>query len=489
MKHNISIIDAVQDKRLLGHYFKDLLSWSVWLTVLKVIFGLFFTAKDWSNFRKVAGERGLPSHLRELWVVGARRLGKTTILAAVASFLAVFKNWSAHLSPGERGHIVAIAVDRKQAGELFQRIKHTFTLPFFRHLVERETQDELWLKNGIVIAVKTADFRSIRGLTIVAALLDEAAFFRVEGRNPFQELLTALRPGMATIPDSLLIVVSSPYMKAGPLWATYQKCYGKNDPHVLVVQGSTEVFNPTLDKDFIRRQIEADPEAGKAEWLGHFRDDLEQFIDGRMLEAVTIPGRSELPPVQGVRYFLFADPSGGKVDSFTAAVAHVEKTIVVLDAVREWRPPFKPLEVVKQIASLAGTYGCGSVVSDKYSGEWMSQAVRDVGLRHEASMLNRSELYLEILPMITGQRIELLDHPKMMAQFRGLERRTRSGGHDMVDHGPGAHDDIANSVAGACYLAGKGRRRHRYNPFSEADFYGGADGDSNYCRLMGELKR
>jgi hypothetical protein len=35
-----------------------------------------------------------------------------------------------------------------------------------------------------------------------------------------------------------------------------------------------------------------------------------------------------------------------------------------------------------------------------------------------------------------------------------LERRTARGGRDSIDHGPGAHDDIANAVAGAIVLAG-----------------------------------
>ncbi len=40
--------------------------------------------------------------------------------------------------------------------------------------------------------------------------------------------------------------------------------------------------------------------------------------------------------------------------------------------------------------------------------------------------------------------------------FVGLERRTSRAGRDTVDHGPGAHDDIANSVAGCLVIAGRG---------------------------------
>jgi hypothetical protein len=42
----------------------------------------------------------------------------------------------------------------------------------------------------------------------------------------------------------------------------------------------------------------------------------------------------------------------------------------------------------------------------------------------------------------------------LIAQLIGLERRTARSGRDSIDHGPGAHDDVANAVAGALVLAG-----------------------------------
>jgi len=50
--------------------------------------------------------------------------------------------------------------------------------------------------------------------------------------------------------------------------------------------------------------------------------------------------------------------------------------------------------------------------------------------------------------MLTQGTVELPDHPKMIGQITGLERRTRSSGKDLVDHFPGAHDDICNVIAG-----------------------------------------
>ena len=63
------------------------------------------------------------------------------------------------------------------------------------------------------------------------------------------------------------------------------------------------------------------------------------------------------------------------------------------------------------------------------------------------------EIYLEFEPLMAQRRIELLDSKKLQNQLKGLERRTRSGGRDLVDHYPGGHDDLANAVAGACVVA------------------------------------
>ena len=75
------------------------------------------------------------------------------------------------------------------------------------------------------------------------------------------------------------------------------------------------------------------------------------------------------------------------------------------------------------------------------------------GIRCEQSAEPKSSLYTNLLPFLNSNRIELLDHPRLVAQLCGLERRTARGGRDSIDHAPGGHDDLANAVAGAAGLA------------------------------------
>jgi hypothetical protein len=81
-----------------------------------------------------------------------------------------------------------------------------------------------------------------------------------------------------------------------------------------------------------------------------------------VVDAAIAPGRHELPRVEGVRYTGFIDPSGGSSDSMTLAIAHVEADAsgarrMVLDLIREVRPPFSPDAVTAEFASLLKAYG------------------------------------------------------------------------------------------------------------------------------------
>jgi len=85
----------------------------------------------------------------------------------------------------------------------------------------------------------------------------------------------------------------------------------------------------------------------------------------------------------GASYFAFVDPSGGSSDSMTLAIAHMEGERVVLDCVREQKPPFSPDEVVGEFAATLKTYRCFTVTGDRYAGEWPRERFRVQGVRYE----------------------------------------------------------------------------------------------------------
>jgi hypothetical protein len=353
---------------------------------------------------------------------------------------------------------MCIAADRAQAKNILDYIRAILALKIFKGQVKKELAEEITLNNQIGIRVQTCDFRTIRGFTCVAAICDEIAFWRSEGANPAQEILTALRPALATVPKALLLGISSPYSKSGPLYENFREKYGVADDDVLVWKAPTKSMNPTISDKIIDRALKDDYSAGRAEWLAEFREDLETFLTTETIEQAIIPGRYELPKIDGVQYFAFADPSGGRADSFTLAIAHMEEGgHIILDRIEEKRPPLAPADVTREFADIIKAYGLFKVSGDKYSGEWCSRAFEEGGITYESSKLNKSEIYLEFEPLLAQGQLELLDNKRMFSELRGLERRTRSGGKDSVDHGPGCHDDVANAAAGACVMAAQNR--------------------------------
>jgi hypothetical protein len=124
----------------------------------------------------------------------------------------------------------------------------------------------------------------------------------------------------------------------------------------------------------------------------------------------------------------------------------------VLDCVREQRPPFSPKSVVSEFAALLKTYRVSRVTGDRYAGEWPREVFRDHGIQYDVSEKPKVDIYRDVLPGLNSGKLELLDLPRLAGQFCGLERRTARGGRDSIDHAPGGHDDLANSVAGALLL-------------------------------------
>ena len=278
--------------------------------------------------------------------------------------------------------------------------------------------------------------------------------------NPDAEIVAAIRPSMATVPGALLLAISSPYARSGVLYDMHRRYFGVENDRVLVWQADTRTMNPTVDQAIIAEAYERDPESAKAEYGAEFRDDVEQFLSPEQVAAVTIAGRETLPPEPHRSYVAFVDPAGGSgQDAMTGAVAHREGARIVLDALLRIVPPFSTARAVAEFAATLRPYRINVVTGDRYAASWCAERFENVGIHYEPSPLNRSQLYLGFAPMVLSEEVELLDHPRLARELCALERHPRRAGHDMVDHAPRAHDDLANSVAGVCVMAQLGSRK------------------------------
>ena len=155
-------------------------SWTTWLAVLRAAYGLPLDAQQQHQFAAVAGNRAPPSgRVRELWAILARRCGKSRVAAALGVYAACFTPH--RLAFGEQGMVLVLAASQAQAKVVFNYvIGFLQASPVLRQELVNTTRSEIRLRNGIVIAIHSNSFRLIRGRTLLAAILDECAFWRSE---------------------------------------------------------------------------------------------------------------------------------------------------------------------------------------------------------------------------------------------------------------------------------------------------------------------
>jgi len=447
----VNILATLDDPDLFAPHFKGE-TWAAWRAFLAALYGLPMDADTLALYKHHTGRVEPPVQpFAEAALICGRRGGKSRILALIAVFLATMQDVTPHLAPGERATIAVIAADRKQARSIFRFAMGLLTeTPMLADLVEDSTADSITLRNRVTVEIATASFRVTRGYTFLAVLADEVAFWRSDetSANPDEEILAAIRPGLATIPGAMLLLASSPYAKRGALYQAFRDHYGRDGADVLVWRGTTAEMNPSIPQRVIDAAYEKDAIAASAEYGAEFRNDIAAFVSREVVDNVIDPGVFERPRIAGVTYSAFVDPSGGRSDSMTLAIGHREGDVSIVDVVREIRPDFSPDAAVAEFATVLRAYGVSQVQGDRYGGEWPVEVFRKAGITYEASAKPKSDLYREMLPILNACRCRLPDMPRLTAQLCGLERRTARGGRDSIDHSPGAHDDLANVVAG-----------------------------------------
>lgn len=459
--------EACSNPHLFGEWF-DGPSWDTWRVLDKAIFGEALTTDELIVFTELTGRSEPPTEAaKETFLIAGRRSGKDVKAASIVTYLATFGpamyGLLDNVKRGESVVVQLLAVDRKQAAVCLKYVKAFFEKPIFAAMVEKETADGLELSNGVAITITTNDLASARGRTTIAVVMDELAFFNSDtSTNPAEEVYRALRPGMATVPNAMLIGISSPFAPSGLLFDVYKKHFGKPG-RTLVVQAPTWRMNPTLayGGEFLAGEREADPAAFNSEYGAQFRDSSTSLFGIDALMRCVDEGVLERPFVAGTRYFGFVDAaSGSGGDSATAAVASREGESVIIHAYREIKPPFSPSAAVVELAGFLKSYGLRHCYGDRWTGDVIREMFRKEGVDYKPSTASRSQLYLGMLPLVNAQRVALLDCKRTLNQFTSLIRRVTKGGQENIDAPQGAawHEDVANAVAGAAYYASKGER-------------------------------
>jgi hypothetical protein len=469
----LTIIDALKRRDLFGAVscYRDLSTWTCWLTYLRALYGIPFESGDLERFQKHTGRTSprLGGYKESVCIVG-RGAAKSRIAATIAA-------WEA-TQPGQHSgqeYAIVLAQDARAAQRaLFSFVLEPYTAEGSKlaALVEKApTVDTLTLTTGVTVAVYPTRAESVRSVRARVVCVDELAFIgSAGGRDEAREILTAIRPCLALPGGRLgrLLILSSPGPTSGLLHDLYKRHFRKDDSPVLVWQASAMDMNPTLSVDYLERSRDEDPVAYRSEVLGEFKVGTSSLFDLKSLEAAVVTGQREIAPDQcPSQCKAFFDGAGGKVDRAALAIAFVREGRVTIAALRAWPSPHRPASVIAEAADLLRAYKVKSVVSDAYGSGLTESMWQEQGIGFVRSTYSASDVWLDALPAVLSGYVSLPDPAlsetarELIDEFLCLERRA-GGDRDRVEAPRTAthHADLALACAGviSCFPRPKPRR-------------------------------
>lgn len=385
-----------------------------------------------------------PDGFRQGVLQAARQVGKSEGCAAHAVYTSV----GATLAGRRDTVVVAVAQDHRSGQRaLFGHMKRFCERPLTQPLVQRVTADTIELAGGNTLYVLPCRPQAIRGLSCIEVLLDEVAHFRSTDNIPRdRDMVRAALPTLSAT-GGRLIEMSSPGPSSGLLYDQNKAHYGVAESDLLYWVGGSEM-NPTLSASFLQHQRDMDPESARAELDAEFLQNVSTFFDAAQLDAAVDVGVKVRDYIPSVSYRAGMDHSSGTgKDLWCVRISHGERDgTVVLDAGLDVTPKFSPESAARESAALLKRYHCHEVWGDKYAPGFTSEALGRHGITYRPLDKDRSQIYLELQPLLTSGKVRFLDDPDLLREARGLERH-RGPVRDKVDHRRGGSDDRINAAA------------------------------------------
>lgn len=190
-----SIIEFITDPQLLGLTLSPAQE-----VLLSGIYGLPLTVEQRDLWKLCTGRdtyTGQP--FGEVTVLAGARSGKDSRIAGpIVLYEAFFGGHQERLSKGETAMVPLVAQDARASRIAFAYIRdYLAASPILSSEVEEVLATEIRLAGRVTIGCFPCTLRSLRGWSMPAGVLDEVAFFRIEGQADSDvEVQASIRRGM-----------------------------------------------------------------------------------------------------------------------------------------------------------------------------------------------------------------------------------------------------------------------------------------------------
>jgi len=449
----INIIEFATDPDYLGLSFKKR---PVQLIILKALYGLPLNEKEIKIFEILTKGKGkyIPGREKlELIACLGARSGKSFLVSICALYEATRDKWKKEVSKGENPYVVIIATRELQAkmiiGKNCKRMLENS--PVLKRFIKKSTELELTLKNGVKIISSPCTSTALRGLPICVLIMDEIAFFRLEGVRQDETIFNSLRPRQSQFEFNKLFLISTAGAKQGLFFQYFDEGFRQEDR--LTIQANTRFVNPEIPQKFLNKEKARNINNWKREFQAEFSEKLEAFFGFELIQKpFTLAG--DLSYKSEYKYSLGLDQSGlsGK-DRFALAISHKEGDLVIVDIVRSWET--KDLDIIlNDIEILAKAYHLNEASIDKYSKGYVENSFKKIGLEIKIRP-SLSDVFVNLKAKMIQDKLQLPDRPDLKAGLKNTIAVYGKSNQLTIIHerGPEGHADEIDSVAGSIYEA------------------------------------
>jgi len=354
--------------------------------ILKALYGLPLNKKELEIYKILTKGKGeyIPGQVKNeaVLALGARS-GKSFIASVCALYEATIgwlnSDWKKTISPGESIYVCIVATRELQAKMVIQNncLRMLERSPMLRRYIKKSTDLEITLKNNIKIISGPCNSTAMRGLPIVVLILDELAFYRMEGPKADETIFNSLRPRQAQFTGNKLFMISTAGAKQGLFWQYFNEGFNIKDR--LTCQAPTDFVNTMIPKEFLEKEKARDIDNYNREYLAIFAERMEAFFSFDILnECFILPGDQKYIPA--FSYNLGIDASGlsGR-DLFGLAISHRQGPKIIIDYAKSFNT--KNLDIiVNEIKDLKKNYNLGIAVIDRFAKGFVRAFLVKLGL-------------------------------------------------------------------------------------------------------------
>jgi hypothetical protein len=430
-----------------------------------------------------------PHAYTEAWGIDGIRAGKSEIAAFIVGYEAVCGGHEAYIRDGKKAVCFQIAQDLQFAQYALHGINANLeSIPILARRTDKwkqVTARRIDLFNNMVIMTTPPTIKSVRGYDAPVTVMDEVGVWyqEADSANPDSAVYTQVKSRQAQFAHPKIVGISSPWNKAGLLWARYQAgtdgrnllcdvcrerglerpgckaCSSIRRPHrdrVVLHATTASLGNPLITRKWLQSTRDQDVKAFERECLARFLDSISGFLDSSLLQKAVEHGTIERPPQPRFLYVAAMDPAFRR-DAFAFAIGHVDESGVFhIDLSRRWIKPqesmvgWNPTDILREIASLCARYKVSQVTTDQYHFESLEQLALQMGLSIKKltfSAGSKAEIYGNLRNLLNTGKLRLLDDPETYSELASLERKLNQGGTVQISAPPNQHDDMATVVA------------------------------------------